>query len=137
MPYRLLADDDTEYEVVRRPTMKQQRDLNRLQMRASFLPVEQKRQIAQAYQWTDEFTEDGTFSPPADLDVETFRIKAAHIVFEDFDAPISQDTRDRLYGGEVQQGVSDFLSRCGGQATAPQASSNGSTARQSVPRART
>ena len=123
MPYRLLADEDTEYEVVQQPTAKQQREFNQLQLRAAHIPVAQKQGIAKAYGWEDKYTEDGDFQPPTELDIETFRVKAAQIVFEGFDKPLNDKTRDNLLVGEVMDGVQDFLSQCGGSANEQQTSS--------------
>lgn len=125
MARQLLANDETEYEVVEYPTGKQQREFNRLQMKAAHIPVQQKRSIAQAYKWVEEFEDkDGNFDPPEELDIETFRVKAAQIVFEDFDAPLNDETRDSLRGGLVQEGIQDFLSRCGGKGGGQQGYSN-------------
>jgi hypothetical protein len=127
MAYPLLAGHEREWKVVEYPTGRQQREFNRLQLRSVVATIEQKAQIAQMYGWADEYkveTDEGEeWDFPDEVDLEEFRVKAAQIVFEGFDAELSQATKDNLRGGLVMEGIQDFLSGCGGRKSGPQESS--------------
>lgn len=126
MPYQLLDTDETEYELPEYPTGKQQREFNRLQINSVAITAQQKRQIAELYGWEEEYKdEDGQWDFPKELDIDTFRVKVAKLIFPEFDEPLNQETKDNLYGGAVMEGLQDFLSRCGGERNGRNGSSSG------------
>jgi len=127
MAYDVITTTDREYEVVDPPTGKQQREVNELLLRCPFVADQRKRELCEAYGWTERYFDDEGFSLPEEADLltlEDFRVRCAQIIFEGFDKPLSDDTRDHIIPGDVEDGRTDFFNACGGQKSGPQPSSN-------------